>query len=112
MLMGPMKVGGIALASSIAGTVDFLILFYVMDKKLDHFDSELLKYFLKVTGLSLCMGIGCFFFWKHLSFSNEFLKLCIVGVGGFLMYGLGGVFLKIEQAQKVWGWIEKGIKAY
>ena len=37
ILMRPLQVGGIALASAIAGTIDFLILFFIIDKKLGGF---------------------------------------------------------------------------
>ena len=58
ILMIPLKVGGIALASAIAGTVDFLALFYILDKRLGGLDSGLLNFFAKVTFASGLIGDG------------------------------------------------------
>ena len=79
--MGPLKVGGIALASSIAGTVDFLILFWIMDRKLGGLNSGLLMFFAKVILASMLTGIFVFWGWQNLA-GSELIKLIIIGVAG------------------------------
>jgi putative peptidoglycan lipid II flippase len=110
ILMGPLKIGGIALASSIAGTVDFLALFYIMNKQLGKFNSGLLVYFLKVTLAALFMGIAVNMLWVYWGFSDGLIKLLTVGTAGFLFYGCVCVVLGIEQARKTVEWIRSMIR--
>jgi len=105
ILMVPLKVGGIALASAIAGTIDFLVLFYVMDKRLGRFDSDLFVYFLKVALAALVTGIFSYKIWQYCPFPNEFIKLCLVGFFGFLFYGVVCLVLRVKQARKIWEWV-------
>jgi len=107
VLMVPLKVGGIALASAIAGTVDFLILFYVMNKRLGGLNSGLLTYFFKVAVAGVITGIFAHMTWPHFTFANEFINLCLIGVVSALIYGFACFILKVEQAQKIWGWITR-----
>ncbi|MDO8580255.1 MAG: murein biosynthesis integral membrane protein MurJ, partial [Candidatus Omnitrophota bacterium] len=109
VLMFPLKVGGIALASSIAGTIDFLVLLYIMEKRLGGLNSDLLSYFLKVISAAGLIGVFEFWSWNHWSFSNEVVKLFCIGGLGFVLYEIICLGLKVEQAQKIWEWIKKGI---
>ncbi len=105
VLMGPLKIGGIALASAIAGTVDFLILFYFLEKKLGKFNGQLKMYFLKVILAAALTGVGMFTFWRYCFISNEIIKLCFAIISGFLFYGYVCYVFKVMQAQKVWKWL-------
>jgi len=107
ILMVPLKVGGIALASAIAGTIDFLALFYIMNKRLGGLNSGLLNYFFKVATAGLITGIFAHIIWPHLLFSNEFINLALIGFMSASFYGLICLILKIEQAQKIWGWLTR-----
>ncbi len=108
VLMFPLKVSGIALASAIAGTIDFLALFYILDKRLGGFDSDLLGYFSKVTIASGLIGIVEYFGWNYVPISSDVLKLCVVGMGGFVIYEIICLALGVLQARKVWSWIKAG----
>lgn len=110
ILMVPLKIGGIALASAIAGTIDFLMLFYVMDKRLGRFDSSLFIYFLKVTLAALVMGKFALFIWQHSTFVGEFIRLGFVGFGAMVIYGAACFVIRVEQARKIWEWMKKGVK--
>lgn len=101
ILMVPLKVGGIALASSIAGTVDFLILFYMMDKRLGGLNSGLFGYFAKVTLAAAITGVIEYWTWTHVIFINEVVRLCVVGVCGILIYQTICLALNVEQARKI-----------
>lgn len=105
VLMSPLKVGGIALASSISGTLDFLILFYVLDKRLDGLDFDLPRYVVKVLSASGATGVVLFGFWYYVPAANEILKMIAAGFLSLLTYGTISLALKIEQAQKTWKWI-------
>lgn len=110
VLMGPLKVGGIALASAIAGTVDFLILFYVMNRRLGGFNSALFKYFMWVTAASVLAGGIVYLAWQNIEIPNEFIKLIILGSSGFLVYGIISFFMNISQARRIWTWMRNGFK--
>lgn len=101
ILMVPLKIGGIALASSIAATVDFLILFYVMDKRLGGFDSDLFKYFLKVAAAALVTGGCVFWLWETVVITPEFVKLSLIGVFGIILYFFVSLAFRVDQSVKM-----------
>ena len=111
VLMGPLKIGGIALASSIAGTIDFLLLFYILRNKIGSFDSDLVECFCKILLASVITGFIELMSWRYVSFTSDvsfygdLMKLVVFGGGGFVLYGIICYWLKIEQAQKLWKWM-------
>lgn len=107
ILMFPMKVGGIALASSVAGTLDFLILFYVLDRRLGGLDPGLFLYFLKVLAAASLTGIGIFWCWNHVLFANEIFKFIVLGIGSVLFYEAVCLLLRVKQAQAVRDWAKE-----
>ncbi|MCA9405083.1 MAG: murein biosynthesis integral membrane protein MurJ [Candidatus Omnitrophica bacterium] len=109
LLMHPLKIGGIALASAIAGTIDFLILFYIMEKKLGGLNSGLLPYFFKVALAAGIVGFVEFCFWEFFQFSHEVIQLFVMGFLGFFMYGILCYCLKVPQALKIWYYFKKYI---
>jgi len=104
-LMYPFKVAGIALASAIAGTIDFLILFYIMDKRLKGLNSGLFKYFCQVTLAAVATGFFQYWAWTTFTFHNEILKLIVMGIAGLIFYEMVCLALKIKQAQKIAQWV-------
>jgi len=110
LLMGPLKIGGIALASSIAGTMDFFILFYLLEKKIGKLNSGLLEYFLKVILASAIVGFVEYFGWRQVSFSSEIIKLFVMIVFGYVLFGFICFQMKVIQAVKFWGLVKGKIK--
>ncbi len=106
ILMYPMKVSGIALASAIAGTADFLALFYILDKRLGGFKAELFRYFFKVFTAAAISGAAIFWLWQYLAPFQEILRLVIIGVVWLCVYEAICLALRVEQAHKIWGWIQ------
>ena len=105
ILMFPLKVGGIALASAIAGTVDFLILFTILNKRLEGLSKGLKLFFAKVLAASLLIGLVELIAWKAVTFIPETFKLFIIGGLGFVLYWGICLGLKITQAHKIWEWM-------
>lgn len=69
LLMFPLRIGGLALATSISGIVSFLFLFFILSKRLSGFDErQILKSFLKILLATLCMGAVCFLVNRALNF--------------------------------------------
>lgn len=104
LLMIPFKVSGIALASSTAATIDFLILFHLLDKRLGGLNSGLRLFIGKVLFATLVTGLGVYLGWTFVPMP-EALKLFVVGTAGFMIYGLLCVWLKVEPAQKLSEWM-------
>jgi putative peptidoglycan lipid II flippase len=105
IFMVPFKISGIALASSIAGTIDFLVLFYLLERRLGGLNFGLLSYFLKVSLAGLSMGIAVYCLWNYVVSPNEVAKLCLITCVSCLIYGGMCLILRIEQAQKILAWI-------
>lgn len=105
IFMVPLKISGIALASSIAGALDFLALFYLLERRLGRLNSGLLQYFLKVSLAGLVMGMGVYWLWNYGIFFNETARLCLIILFSCFIYGTMCLVLKIEQARKIWTWI-------
>ena len=62
VFMYPLKIGGIALATSISGIIAFLFLFFVLKKKIGDFGSVgIAVSFFRVLAASACMGGVCYF---------------------------------------------------
>lgn len=61
LLMFPLKIGGLALATSLSGIITFFILFFILSSRLEGLsERELLKSFLRIFAAALCMSATCF----------------------------------------------------
>ena len=61
ILMFPLKIGGLALATSISGIITFLLLFFILKKRLGGFgERRILPSFLRILLASCCMAALCF----------------------------------------------------
>ncbi|MDD5108489.1 MAG: murein biosynthesis integral membrane protein MurJ [Candidatus Omnitrophica bacterium] len=61
LLMFPLKIGGLALATAISGIISFLFLFFILSKRLGGFgEGKILNSFLRILIASLCMAGVCF----------------------------------------------------
>ncbi len=104
-LMGPLKIGGIALASSIAGSINFSILFYILSKRLGLIVKDFLNYFLKVFLSTCLMGAISFWFWHQPLISSELIRLIVVSVISIIVFLSSCYIFKIEEAKKIIRWI-------
>lgn len=107
LLMRPLKVGGIALASAISATVDFVILYFLISKKLGGMNGGIKKFVYKIIFSSGLTAVAIQVLWFNLIISNEVIKLFVVGISGLAVYGISCFILKIEQAQKIYAWARK-----
>jgi len=61
LLMFPLKIGGLALATSISGIITFFILFFILSRRLGGFGGQkILKSFLRILTAALCMAAACY----------------------------------------------------
>ncbi|MBI4982913.1 MAG: murein biosynthesis integral membrane protein MurJ [Candidatus Omnitrophica bacterium] len=107
VLMFPMKIAGIALATSISGVITFFILLFALKKQLGDFDLKEISFsFLRIFIASLCMGAVCRL--SLLVFSPDggmffkILSLAAAVFSGLVSY-IGFCFIfKVKEMQQVW----------
>ena len=71
LLMNPLRVGGIAFALSIASVCNFIVLFYLLEKKIGRIKKK--KIFTSAFKSALCsaaMGLLVWYFMKHFDFDR------------------------------------------
>ncbi|MCM8792733.1 MAG: murein biosynthesis integral membrane protein MurJ [Candidatus Omnitrophica bacterium] len=103
ILMWPLKVGGLALASSISSTINFLLLFYLLEKRIGRFNYNLLiNSFLKISVGTLIMGLVIYLSWRNL-FLNlaEHLRLAMIIILAFGIFIFICSLLKVEELNTV-----------
>jgi putative peptidoglycan lipid II flippase len=108
LLVGPLNQGGVALAWSISGTINMLLLMYVLRRRVGNLDGRrMLNSFARITFSSLVMGLGIFLV-QNLLLSvltpGKFTSLIILGVGFVVGCGVFAglaLLLKMPEVQFV-----------
>ena len=71
VLMNPLRVGGVALALSLASVINFFLLFGLLEKKIGKIDKKtILSSALKSTLSAVGMGVAVWFFIRHFDFDQ------------------------------------------
>ena len=101
VFMFPFKIAGIALASAVAGTIDFVILFYIMNKKLNGLWMCMRVFFIKVFLANSIFGVVLYYVLERMIFGSDGAMLLTIGLGGVIMYMTVCYFLGVEQAKNI-----------
>ncbi|HOW35494.1 MAG TPA: murein biosynthesis integral membrane protein MurJ [Candidatus Omnitrophota bacterium] len=109
-LMGPLKVGGIALANVVSATFNFLTLFYLMNKRLGGISDQVLRSFIKILAATVTMAVAVALSWEYLMVSNELLRLMMTGMIALCVFGAMCFVLKVGQAVSGLRWLSRKIK--
>ncbi|HTY45287.1 MAG TPA: murein biosynthesis integral membrane protein MurJ [Patescibacteria group bacterium] len=110
-LMFPMKVAGLALATSISGIVTFLILAFMLDGKLKGFDLRpVVAAFGRILAASIGMGLVCSYFSRHNIFpgndiATRVLNLVLAIGAGLASYGIFCVLFRVKELKELWQWL-------
>jgi putative peptidoglycan lipid II flippase len=111
ILMVPLKAGGLALATSIAGFINASALFVILRKRIGYLDGrKTLKFFLKVLFASLVMGIIARIMMCHLPWNSiigSILNLFLIIFVCILSYVIISLILKITTVRLIFPWIKK-----
>lgn len=114
ILMWPLKIGGLALATSISATVNFFILFMLLSRRLKGLhEAHLLRSFAKILIATLILGIFLsilkIFLGQLGDISFLFKVSFILGsiILGIFVYFIAAFSLKIEAARGAARWILK-----
>ncbi len=105
-LMFPLRIGGVALASSISAFVQTVILYRILVEKIGplpwrNIRSEIVR--LCLLGGTVGAAVKLFWFWSP--FSSKYINAGIDLVGGAVIFILCGIILGIEQIRYVKQWI-------
>jgi len=96
ILMHPLKVGGLALASSISSAINFFLLFYILEKRIGKFGRlQIIDSFLRICLATLFMGLTAKIFWHFLRFPLFFRLLFSLTIA-IAVFILSGILLKVE----------------
>ena len=107
ILMWPLKLGGLALATSISAVVNFLTLYILLERKLGSFDTRAIAvYFLKVLIASLVMGAVSGYIFA-LGSGNSFVNLLAAIAAGIVVFIMVSYMLGIQELKEFIGWILK-----
>ncbi len=107
ILMHPLKIGGIALANSITASINFGVLFYLLNNRIEGIGRGLGVYFKKVLVASSLMAAVIYLFGLMMSGQNEILILILTGVlGGFVFIG-SCYLLDVDQVRRFFTWISQ-----
>jgi len=110
VLISPLKQGGLALATSISMMVNMFILLFLLRKRLKRIEGKkILSSFLKITLITIIMGMGIYLLFKEISIFKEKLSCIIfqiiqVGFGiavGISIFSFLSYILKLEEFENI-----------
>ena len=101
ILMFPMKLAGIALASAIASLVNVGSLFMILERRIGGLTGAFLDFFMKLFGAGAVMGLVIWGAWHGLGGVPEALRLFLAAVSGGSSYFAVAYALGLPQARQV-----------
>ena len=108
ILMFPLKIAGLALATSISGIVTFFILFALLKKRLGDFGvKDILVSSLRILTASICMGAVCVSAFRNTASLNKYLHLCLALVVGLISYIFFCFAFRVSEMRELWVWVSK-----
>lgn len=113
LLMWKLKIGGLALATSISSIFNFVALFVVLNKKIGRLNlEEMAVTVIKIIFSAVIMGIFCQLFFKHMNFYclsavtvRIIIKVFLTIFGSVCVFAACAYGLKVEQMRSLIKWI-------
>lgn len=112
VLMWPLKAAGLALATSIAGFINFGSLFIRLRKKIGQFrEKEILESFIRILGASLVMGFAAFCLVSTVKWDNGTIRnaanLLFLITASVIVYVGASFAFRVREMRYVLSWIKK-----
>jgi len=112
ILMWPLKAAGLALATSIAGFINFGSLFIRLRKKVGQFrEKEILESFVRILGASLVMGFVAFSLMSAINWDNgiirDALNLVLLIIISVIAYMVSSLAFKVREMRSALSWIRR-----
>lgn len=112
VFMFPLRIGGIALATSISGIISFCVLLILLKKKLGDFSlQEVLSSCMRILLASLSMGLVSYLVYHRLismgsGTGPKIFSLGVTIITGICAY-IGFCFLfRVKEAKQLWAWVK------
>lgn len=105
LLIYPLKIGGIALATSISATFNFIALYILLKKRLGRLHTkDLLDSFFRILLSSIVMGV-----FLNISFKNteSIAGLALAVVSGTIVFAVSAIIFKVKEMNGVLAWALK-----
>jgi putative peptidoglycan lipid II flippase len=110
VLMIPLKVGGVALGSSIAAVFSSFFLYRTLRRKVGPFDwQDTPTQAVKVVIVSCALGLCSRFLWEALSFSR-YINFGIIVCLDIVIFIAAGVVFKFRQIAYLTTWLQRVLK--
>ncbi|MDD5155112.1 MAG: murein biosynthesis integral membrane protein MurJ [Candidatus Omnitrophica bacterium] len=113
ILIFPMKLAGLALATSISGINTFILLFWLLRKKLHSFGARVIVLsFIRIFLASCAMGIICYLVSRHFAVSESTLSYKIANLAlsiilGLISYIFFCFIFRVKEVHEFWQWLRK-----
>ncbi|MDD5680121.1 MAG: murein biosynthesis integral membrane protein MurJ [Candidatus Omnitrophica bacterium] len=111
ILMWPLKAAGLALATSIAGFINFGSLFIRLRKKIGQFrEKEILESFMRILGASLVMGFIAFCLMSSITWDNgirDAFNLAFLIIASIVVYIISSLAFRVREMRSALSWIKK-----
>jgi len=100
-----LREAGLALATSVSSTANFLILYWLLRRRIGSFEgARIVAAFLRILGMSACMGVAAYYtfqWWPFTGTSSEsfnlFLRLMgTIGIS-VVVYGIAGIMFCVPE---------------
>jgi len=105
ILMIPMKEAGLALSTAVGGILNFTLQLILLNRKIQGIDlRNIIFSFLRITGVSVAMGISAMLFYRHIQFTCfPELVNSIAGLTSAVTLGIGvyAAFLFIFRVHEI-----------
>lgn len=111
LLMYPLKIGGIALATSISSSIAFFVLFFILEKKIGDFGAAgIALSFARILAASVCMGaVSLVISQKTVSLAagrlGAVLNLCLALGSGVVSYVIFCHIFRVSEMHELWRWL-------
>lgn len=111
ILMFPMGISGLALATSLSSIITFVMLLVMLKQKIKPFSlTAAFVSFIKILAASLCMGAVCYFGARQNLLAGsgmlfKMLNLCIVISAGIISYVVFCFVFRVHEMQELWRWL-------
>ena len=119
ILMWPLKIGGLALATAIASISNFAVLYVILNKRIgDIGTKKIMSSFLRILFSGFVMGVFTYFAGKDLIPENgifvisRFFRLGILIVSSVMVYLTCAYFVKVEEISKLFYLMAKKFKKF
>jgi putative peptidoglycan lipid II flippase len=105
ILMWPLKIGGLALATSISASINFLMLYAILRKRIGRLGTkEIADSFVRVLSASIIMGIVLKFTSTNAAHVMGILLSMTAGAAAFIA---AAYILRVKELKRVFAWASK-----